>query len=99
LSDLRSTQNNFMSVWLNYYANRIRLARDTGMMQLDDGGFWIDVPVGMTEELPAEEEPIPPPLPKEWVEQAFDGESVPEPLLLTDPPMPPIDGVEASPAE
>ena len=28
LSDLRNTQNNFMSVWLNFYANEMRLARE-----------------------------------------------------------------------
>ena len=28
LSDLRSAQDNFMSVWLNYYASRMALVRD-----------------------------------------------------------------------
>jgi outer membrane protein TolC len=42
LSDLRNTQNNFMSVWLNYYAARMRLARALGIMSLDDQGRWID---------------------------------------------------------
>lgn len=42
LSDLRNTQNNFMSVWLNHYANRMILDRDLGTMELDERGRWID---------------------------------------------------------
>lgn len=74
LSDLRNTQNNFMSVWLNYYANRLRLLRDTGLMQLDENGNWIDVPMG--EAKPASEEELnpPPPVPDEWIQQAFEAE-------------------------
>ncbi|MCA9201327.1 MAG: hypothetical protein KDA87_27490, partial [Planctomycetales bacterium] len=77
LSDLRSTQNNFMSVWLNYYANRMRLHRDTGLMQLDENGAWIDVPLFQAaEEAEATTEELPPPLPEEWIRDAFEG--VPE---------------------
>jgi hypothetical protein len=42
LSDLRSSQNNFMSVWLNYYAGRMRLMRELGLMHIDDDGQWIE---------------------------------------------------------
>ena len=42
LSDLRNTQNNFMSVWLNHYAARMVLDRDMGTMVLDEQGRWID---------------------------------------------------------
>ena len=45
LSDLRNTQNNFMSVWLNYYATRMQLMRELGLMQLDEEGRWIDTPL------------------------------------------------------
>ncbi len=81
LSDLRSTQNNFMSVWLNYYANRMRLHRDTGLMQLDEEGRWIDMPLfeAVTETPPETEESLPPPLPEEWIQDAFEG--VPEEML------------------
>ena len=42
LNDLQSSLNNFMSVWLNYYAARMRLSRDLGVMELDDRGMWIE---------------------------------------------------------
>ncbi len=71
LSDLRNTQNNFMSVWLNYYANRIRLLRDTGLMQLDNNGNWIDIPLDEASRLPDEQIDPPPPVPQEWMDQAF----------------------------
>jgi hypothetical protein len=75
LSDLRSTQNNFMSVWLNYYANRMRLHRDTGLMQLTDEGVWVDAPLFAPEDAAAAEsiEEVPPPLPEEWIREAFEG--------------------------
>ena len=78
LSDLRNTQNNFMSVWLNYYADQMRLARDTGMMQLDENGAWINVPVTKAEPLPEEEMELPPPVPEEWIKEAFEGAEPPE---------------------
>ena len=45
LNDLQSSLNNFMSVWLNDYAARMRLARELGVMELDERGMWIDKPV------------------------------------------------------
>tara|TARA_R110002072_G_C7978288_1_gene535808 strand:+ start:13378 stop:16515 length:3138 start_codon:yes stop_codon:yes gene_type:complete len=66
LSDLRSSQNNFMSVWLNYHAGRMRLLRDLGIIRIDDDGLWIEesvqdalnaamagVPVEMPPDVPA----------------------------------------------
>jgi hypothetical protein len=66
LSDLRSSQNNFMSVWLNYHAGRMRLLRDLGIIRIDDEGLWIEesvqdalnaamagVPVEMPPDVPA----------------------------------------------
>jgi len=45
LSSLRNTQNNFMGVWLNYYAARMRLSRELGIMSLDQQGRWIESPL------------------------------------------------------
>lgn len=42
LNDLLNTQNDFMSVWVNYEVQRISLDYDLGVMQLDDRGVWID---------------------------------------------------------
>jgi outer membrane protein TolC len=69
LSDLRSTQNNFMSVWLNYYAQRMRLMRDLGIMKLDEEGRWIDEPWDSLDRDSIEEIPIPPPIPSDWLEK------------------------------
>ncbi|MFK8115446.1 MAG: TolC family protein [Rubripirellula sp.] len=39
---LQSSQNSFLSAWLNYYAARLRLYRELGVMQLDPNGSWIE---------------------------------------------------------
>jgi len=70
LSDLRNSQNNFMSVWLNYYARRMTLMRDLGIMEIDETGRWIDRPLGEVLAQTPEEPPLPPPLPAEWLQQA-----------------------------
>ena len=44
LGSLRDTQNSFLRAWLNYYAARMRLARELGLMQLDTEGRWIEMP-------------------------------------------------------
>ncbi len=67
LSDLRNTQNNLMSVWLNYLAGRMRLYRELGIMQLDDGGNWIDEPLADALHGTAQKEPLPPEVPREWL--------------------------------
>jgi hypothetical protein len=72
LSDLRNTQNNLMSVWLNHYAYRMVLMRELGVMQLDDQGRWIDVPISESEFEPLEELSPPPAVPREWLDQAFE---------------------------
>lgn len=67
LSDLRNSQNNFMSVWLNYYAGRMRLMRELGIMRLDDNGNWIDEPVSESlQHATGVIEQIPPEVPKKW---------------------------------
>jgi outer membrane protein TolC len=78
LSDLSNAQNNFMSVWLNYYAGRMQLMRDLGVMQLDEEGRWIDLP--LSDLVPqAADEPtgVPPAIPQQWWEGAEPLESVP----------------------
>ncbi len=69
LSDLRSAQNNLMSVWLNHYSTRMLLYRELGMMQLDDHGLWIDVPLLISDPVPVEGTPLPPPVPPAWLEE------------------------------
>ena len=70
LSDLRTTQNNLMSVWLNYLAERMRLYRDLGIMQIDEKGLWIDEPLQSS--LMARAEPPPPEVPSEWIALAAE---------------------------
>ncbi len=67
LSDLRNTQNNLMSVWLNHLAERMRLHRDIGVMQLDERGIWIDQPLAATVDQVVRREPLPPAIPDEWL--------------------------------
>jgi hypothetical protein len=69
LSALNDAQNNLMSVWLDYYATRMRLAREMGVMQLDACGMWIDQPLSGAEPLKAEEVPLPPALPDDYLKQ------------------------------
>jgi len=68
LSDLRNTQNNFMSVWLNYYATRMQLMRELGVMQLDEQGRWIDTPLTLPDRPSPEEVAPPPAVPVQWME-------------------------------
>lgn len=95
MSDLRNTQNNFMSVWLNYYATRMILMRELGIMELDNEGRWIDAPVEWSLYMPTEAIEIPPDVPREWMEQAFP-EGVP---VLEEPSedVPAIERIDAEP--
>ena len=73
LSALRNTQNNFMGVWLNYYAARMRLARELGTMKLDQDGGWMDHPVSnssLANVSDNDASSLPPALPGEWIELA-----------------------------
>jgi outer membrane protein TolC len=76
LSDLRNTQNNFMSVWLNYYATRMVLMRELGIMVLDEEGRWVDLPIPDLDQPVPEEAPLPPPIPVQW----YDVVDVPPPV-------------------
>ncbi len=44
-SSLRDTQNSFLGAWLSYYAARMRLYRELGIMELDPQGRWIEYPI------------------------------------------------------
>jgi hypothetical protein len=68
LSDLRNTQNNFMSVWLNYYESRVKLICDLGLLTVDEEGIWIERPIASAERWTSESIPLPPPVPGEWFE-------------------------------
>ena len=69
LSDLRNTQNNFMSVWLNHYATRMTLDRELGTMQLDERGRWIDREGEIPTPSDIEELELPPPVPAGMIEE------------------------------
>ena len=91
LSDLRSTQNNFMSVWLNYYANRMVLVRDLGIMVVDEEGRWIDQSLpdaGILYEGEGDEMLPPPPIPTDFYDvvrlvEPGDADSTPPPVVST----------------
>ena len=42
---LRDTQNEFLKTWLSYYAARMRLARELGIMEIDNEGIWVENPL------------------------------------------------------
>lgn len=67
LQALSDSQNNFMSVWLQYYANRMETYIDLGIMRLDDRGMWIDE--SLDENLAQLDAmyPLPPELPVDWL--------------------------------
>ena len=85
-TSLRDTQNNFLNAWLSYYAARMRLYRELGVMQLDPEGRWIEYPIGgpdnnvphaVPQDAPAriddpgpEPLPLPPAVPAGWVDLA-----------------------------
>ena len=72
LADLRNVQNNFMSVWLNYYAERMTFMKDLGLLQLNDRGLWVDIPIDqlLGECDLTDPYPLPPEAPQEWLDDA-----------------------------
>jgi hypothetical protein len=42
---LQSSQNAFLAAWLSYYASRLRLYRELGIMVLDSEGRWLEFPI------------------------------------------------------
>lgn len=71
-SSLQTSQNSFLAAWLNYYAARLRLYRELGIMQLDPSGRWVENSLEFGSSVPPVEEesiePLPPPLPIEELE-------------------------------
>ncbi|MEE3373073.1 MAG: TolC family protein [Planctomycetota bacterium] len=67
LQSLLRTQNQFLAGWLNLYADRMRLARELGTMQLAPNGEWIKGPLpgtpGAETVPPAAAPPLPPSVP------------------------------------
>lgn len=67
-NDLRSSQDALTSIWINYYASRASLAFQLGVMDLDDRGLWIEKPFALAPRAGEEEQPLPPPVPQEWLD-------------------------------
>jgi hypothetical protein len=76
-NDLRSSQDALTSIWINYYATRIGLAQQLGVMELDDDGIWIDKPFSQAERCGADEDPLPPAVPQEWLDHLEQVKSPP----------------------
>jgi hypothetical protein len=70
ISDLRNTQNNFLSVWLNYYSERVQLDRDLGIMLVDDRGMWVEQSLDVVLAQLPPVEPMPPSVPEQWLRDA-----------------------------
>ena len=58
LTDLLSVQNDFLSVWVNYYVQKVGLDWDLGTMELDPSGMWID-PSSEIGRIERPDEPVP----------------------------------------
>lgn len=56
-SSLQTSQNSFLTAWLSYYAARLRLYRELGVMNLDPSGQWIENSIDFS--APDEPEEIP----------------------------------------
>ena len=77
LSDLRNTQNNLMSVWLNYLATRMLLYRELGVLQVDNENLWIDVPLSQVVPEEGFELEQVPEIPREWIRELKKFPAVP----------------------
>jgi hypothetical protein len=78
-NDLRSSQDALTSIWINYLATRASLAYQLGVMELTDDGMWIDTPLSTAERAAADELPLPPDVPQEWLDH-LDEVAPPPPL-------------------
>lgn len=75
-NSLRSTQDSFLNAWLSYHAAQMRLYRELGIMELDQDGRWMEIPLPGSnrslspdgEDLEFEELPAPPSIPAGWIE-------------------------------
>jgi hypothetical protein len=77
-SSLQNTQNAFLAAWLNYYAAKLRLYRELGVMRLDEDGRWIETSLdelGVSVPLNGEgTEALPPMVPPALYEAALQRE-------------------------
>lgn len=65
-SSLRDSQNRFLGAWLSYYATKLRLYRELGIMAIDSDGRWIEFPLPGASQLELlESDGFDPPLPDE----------------------------------
>jgi hypothetical protein len=100
LQSLSDAQNAFMSVWLQYYSNRLETYVDLGIMRLDDRGVWIDEPLDQNLAALEEMYPLPPELPVEWLRIAgLDPNAAPVGLPTEGVPTLSDQALEQSPAE
>ena len=76
-NDLRSTQDAFTSIWINYYATRASLAQQLGVLQLTDEGLWVDAPFASAERATEDELPLPPAVPEEWLKHLEEMDAPP----------------------
>jgi hypothetical protein len=88
---LRDTQNAFLGVWLNYYAAKMRLAREMGVMLLDRDGAWMENAINGDRAAPEE---LPPPVPADLIE-AVDSDPLPPPAAPVETPAEAGDGAAA----
>ena len=89
-SSLQSSQNSFLGAWLDYYAARLRLFRELGVMQLDPSGRWIEnaIDFAAEEEVDAME-PLPPPVPSAVLEtDQLRQDEAPVPCIFLSPAAP-----------
>jgi outer membrane protein TolC len=90
-SALRDTQNAFLGVWLDYYAAKMRLARELGVMLLDRDGAWMENAIDGDRVAPEE---LPPPVPTDLLE-ALNADQLPPPAAPVDKPAEARDGAAA----
>ncbi|MEM9646704.1 MAG: TolC family protein, partial [Planctomycetota bacterium] len=65
-SSLQNSQNSFLAAWLNYYAARLRLFRELGVMQLDPTGRWIENAIDLQQDFQTDPlQELPPEVPTE----------------------------------
>lgn len=101
LSDLRNTENNFISIWINYWADRIRLLRELGLMQTDDTGVWMQESIeDAVRRAGVQETQMPPEVPAQWLNDsgAPAAGALPTPPQPTAPPTGPATGRATLPA-
>jgi hypothetical protein len=101
LSDLRNTENNFISIWINFWADRMRLLRELGLMQIDDTGVWVEESIEDAVHRAGfqPEAQMPPDVPAQWLRDPEGRPPVPPspPSPLTNPNPPGAPAAAAMP--